>query len=539
MSAQAQRVDVLVVGAGFAGLAALAQLRDRGFDVLGVERGHEVGGTWYWNRYPGLRCDIESLHYSYSWDPQLEQEWTWTERYAAQPEILSYAKFVADRLDLRPLIRFGAEVTSLEFDDDTNEWHAEFSEGAAVTARWVVLATGAISTPKKIDIPGVEDFAGESYETTAWPETPVDFAGKRVAVIGTGSSGIQVATEIAKDAAHLSVLQRTASYSLPAGNRPLTADEIAQWRENAAEIRESARHSLDGLALPMTGKNAKDVSDDERRATFEEHYKIGIPFTFFGIYNDVLFDDDANRLVHEFLADKIRERVNDPEVAEKLVPTGYPFGTRRCCIDSGYYEIFNQPNVDLVDVKAHPIVRVTEQGIETEAGLIELDMIVYATGFDAFTGTPTRINIRGTEQTLAEAWADGARAYLGVAVSGFPNLFLVTGPQSPAVLSNMIVSIEQHVEWIANAISSARAEGIERFEASPDAEREWIEHAAELGELMVHRNSTSWYVGANVPGKPRVVLPYLGGVGPFRAKSTEVAEAGYTGFVRTPAPVSA
>lgn len=533
MTGNEARVDVLVIGAGFAGLAALAQLRDRGFSVLGVERGDEVGGTWYWNRYPGLRCDIESLHYSYSWDPQLEQEWDWTERYASQPEILSYAKHVADRLELRPLIRFGAEVSAMRFDETENLWRVEVSAGGPVIARWVVLATGAISTPKRIDIPGVESFAGESYETTAWPETSVDFSGKRVAVVGTGSSGIQVATEIAKEAGRLSVLQRTASYSLPAGNRALTAEEIAEWRANAPAIRDAARHSLDGLALPMTGLKAKDVSEADRRAMFEELYAAGVPFSYFGIYDDVLFDDEANRMVHDFLAEKIRERVDDPDTAERLVPKGYPFGTRRCCIDSGYYEIFNRPNVELVDVKAHPIVRVTERGIETEAGLIELDAIVYATGYDAFTGTPTRIDIRGPRGTLAEAWAGGAHAYLGLAVPGFPNLFLVTGPQSPAVLSNMIVSIEQHVGWIVDALTAARADGVVRFEATDEAERAWIEHAAELGELMVHRDSTSWYVGANVAGKARVVLPYLGGVGPFRRKCDEVDESGYAGFALT------
>lgn len=530
------QVDVLVVGAGFAGLAALAQLRERGFSVLGVERGREVGGTWYWNRYPGLRCDIESLHYSYSWDPRLEQEWDWTERYAAQPEILSYAKHVADRLELRQLIRFNTEVTAMRFDEELQSWHTELSTGDTVTSRWVVLATGAISTPKPIDIPGADSFAGKSYETTNWPETPVDFTGKRVAVIGTGSSGIQVATEIAKDAAHLSVLQRTASYSQPAGNRPLTAEEIAAWRADAAAIRESARHSLDGLSLPMTGVNATEVGDEERLAKFEETYATGVPFAFFGVYNDVLFDDRANRMVHDFLAQKIRERVSDPVTAEKLIPKGYPFGTRRSCIDSGYYEIFNQPNVELVDVKEHPIVAITERGIETTAGLIEVDAIVYATGYDAFTGSPARIDIHGTDGTLAEAWADGAHAYLGLAVPGFPNLFLVTGPQSPAVLSNMIVSIEQHVGWIVDALTTAREQGVTRFEASEPAEAEWLAHAAELSEMMVYRNASSWYVGANVAGKARVVLPYLGGVGPFRAKCDEVARSGYAGFVLDAVP---
>lgn len=522
--------DVLVVGAGFAGMAALAQLGERGFRVVGVERGPEVGGTWYWNRYPGLRCDIESLHYSYSWNTALEREWEWTERYAAQPEILSYAQFAADHLDLRALIRFGTEVLALRFDDQSDHWVATLSDGSELTAQWVVLATGALSTPKPIDIPGATEFAGESYETTNWPFEPVNVSGKRVVVIGTGSSGIQIATELAKTAGHLSVLQRTASYSLPAGNRPLTPDEVAAWKANAPALREAARHSLDGLALPMTGKNAADVSESERQEQFEHLYDLGVPFSFFGIYNDVLFDDQANQQVHEFLADKIRARVDDQATAELLIPKGYPFGTRRCCIDSGYYEIFNQPNVELIDVKAHPITRITAAGVETEAGLIPADVIVYATGYDAFTATPTAIDIRGTHGTLAEAWSSGAHAYLGLAVPGFPNLFLVTGPQSPAVLSNMIVSIEQHVEWIADALTTAREKGVSRFEAIPEAEAAWLAHAAELSDTMVYRNATSWYVGANIAGKPRVVLPYLGGVGPFRARCQAVADAGYEGF---------
>lgn len=528
------RVDVLVVGAGFAGLAALAQLRDEGFAVLAVERGSDVGGAWYWNRYPGLRCDIESMHYSYSWDDQLQQEWTWTERFPSQPELLRYAQHVADRFDLRPSIRFDTAVTAMRFNAEHATWSIELSTGDSVESSWVVMATGALSTPKAVDIRGTDSFAGMTLHTANWPDSPVDVSGKRVAVIGTGSSGIQVATELAKDAGELVVLQRTPSYTIPAGNRALTPAEIEAWKRDYSQIREDARHSLDGLSLPQTGKLVSEVSAVERQETFDELYAAGVPFAFFGVYKDILFDDDANATVHNYLADRIRDRVDNAHTVETLTPHGYPFGTRRPCIDSGYYEIFNQDNVRLVDVLATPIQTITPQGIETSEEHIDVDVIVYATGYDAFTGTLTAIDIRGTGTgTLADAWSAGARSYLGLMVAGFPNMFIVTGPQSPSVLSNMIVSIEQHVEWIRDALVDARACGFARMEAEHQAEQDWVDHAQELAEMMQHRKATSWYVGANVAGKPRVVLPYLGGVGPFRARCSEVARHGYVGFARS------
>lgn len=525
--------DVLVVGAGFAGLAAVAQLRAAGKSVVAVEKAPDVGGTWYANRYPGLRCDVESLDYSYSWDDGLQQDWTWTERYAAQPEILAYARHVADRFDLRRDIRFSTAVTSLRFDPAMDIWTARLSDDTVVTARWVVLATGALSTPKPVDIPGAADFAGESLHTAAWPLEPVSFAGKRVAVIGTGSSGIQVSTEIAKEAAHLFVLQRTPSYSVFSFNRPLRADEIAAAKAGYPTRRAAARATPDGLIAPQTGLPAHEVPAGERRAQLEAIYASGRPFSYFGVFTDVLVDDAANSIVHDFLAEKMRARVGDPDLAEKLIPSGSPFGTRRTCVDSGYYEIFAQDNVTLVSLRESPIERIVDGGILTSAGLVEVDVIVYATGYDAFTGTPTTIDIVGADGTsLRDAWSDGAHAYLGLMVAGFPNLFLVTGPQSPSVLSNMFVSIEQHVEWIVRAIGEADAEGIRRMEADAAAEADWVAHAAAVADSTVYRHATSWYVGANVPGKPRIVLPYLGGVGPFRAHCTAVADDGYRGFVR-------
>ena len=525
------RPDVLVIGAGFAGLAALAQLRDRGFEVIGVERGPDVGGTWYWNRYPGLRCDVESQQYSYSWDPSLEQEWTWRERYASQPEILSYARWVADRLRLRPLIHFNREVIAMSFSEVADRWDVLFADGSRVEPRWVILATGALSTPKSLDIPGVDTFLGEIYRTSDWPEVEIDFTGERVAVVGTGSSGIQVATELARQASHLTVLQRTASFSLPAGNRPLTHTEVQTRRRHAAELREAERRSMDGLNLPTTGLNATDVDAAVRSARFEEAYAAGIPFTYFGIFNDILESDEANGYVHEFLSSKIRERVSDPRIAEMLVPRGYPFGTKRACLDSGYYEIFNEPHVDLIDLTEHPISSLTPSGMLIGDTPFSFDAIVFATGYDAFTGTATRIDIRGTETTLAESWAGGAHAHLGLMIPTFPNLFLVTGPQSPAVLSNMMVSIEQHVEWIVAALEHLRRDSVVRFEATRAAEREWLEHAAELGRITVYRNANSWYVGGNIAGKPRTILPYLGGVGPFRERCEQIAHDGYPGFL--------
>ena len=526
-------VDTLVVGAGFAGMAALVKLRREGQNVLVVERGSDVGGTWYWNRYPGLRCDVESVDYSYSWDDELQQEWVWTERYASQPEILSYARHVADRFDLRRDIRFDTDVTALRFDDERETWDATLGDGTQVTARWVVLATGAISTPKPVDIPGAADFAGEVYHTAAWPEQQVSFVGKRVAVIGTGSSGIQVSTEIAKEAAHLFVLQRTPSYTVPAFNRPLGSQEVDQVKSGYAELRSHARTTMDGLHSISTGRNALEVDERERREVLEEVYASGLPFTFFGIFNDVLVDERANREIREFLADKIRERVADPKIAAKLTPSGAPFGTRRTCLDTGYYEIFNQDNVTLVALRETPIRQITPTGVQTTDDHIEVDVIVFATGYDAFTGSPLAIDIVGEGGArLADAWADGARAYLGVMVAGFPNLFLVTGPQSPAVLSNMIVSIEQHVDWITRAIADAAADGVTYVGAERDAEQEWVSHSAEVADSTVYRDASSWYVGANVPGKPRVVLPYLGGVGNFRVHCDQVIADGYRGFVR-------
>ena len=515
-------------------MMALHHAREIGLEAHLVEAEPEVGGTWYRNRYPGLRCDIESLHYSYSFDEALQQEWNWTERYPSQPELLEYARHVADRFDLRRDISFNTRVASMRFSGAEDLWTVTCDTGAVFEARWCVMATGALSQPKPIDIPGAGEFAGESYSTTNWPHDGVDFTGKRVALIGTGSSGIQVATELAKQAGELYVMQRTASHSMPAHNRPLETDESERTKARYGELREAARHSVDGLLLPMTGKKALEVSDDERASAYWEIYDDGSPFRYLAVYHDILLDYDANNTAATFVADRIRDIVDDPEVAEKLIPSGYPFGTRRLCIDSGYYEIFNQPNVTLVDIAGDPISRITAAGIETESALYPVDAIVYATGYDALTGALLAIDIVGPDgTTLREAWSGGPRTYLGLMVAGFPNLFTVTGPQSPSVLSNMFVSIEQHVEWITDCLAFLTEKGYTRIEATGDAEQQWVDRARGIADFTLHRDCTSWYSGINVPGKPRVILPFLGGVGVYRELCDTVAADGYSGFALT------
>lgn len=527
-------VDVVVVGAGFAGMLAAHNMRKLGLSVQGLEKGPEVGGTWYWNRYPGLRCDVESVEYSYSWDEELQQDWTWSERYSAQPEILEYAKHVADRFGIRDLFEFDRRVTGATFDDAASLWTVATDTGDTITARWVIMATGALSAPKPIDIQGSDSFAGESYYSTDWPSTPVDFTGKRVAVIGTGSTGIQLSTEIAKTAGELFVLQRTPSWSVPAFNKPLTADYVAEVKSTYAAERERKRHSMDGLGLPGPVKAAFEASDQEREAYYQYIYENLSPFAFFGSYTDVLVDDAANQTISDFLGRKIHERVSDPAIAEKLIPKSYPFGTRRTCIDSGYYEIYNQPNVHLVDLLESPLTRITATGFETEAATYEVDVIVYATGYDAFTGILNDVDIVGEHgENLREVWKKGAKTYLGTMSVGFPNLFLVTGPQSPSVLSNVVVSLEQHVEWITGAIAYLTEQGITRMEATLQAQEAWVEQNNAIGQFTVHRASHSWYMGDNVAGKAHVVLPALMGVGPFRAACAEVAADGYRGFALT------
>ncbi len=524
------RLDALVVGAGFSGLYALHRLRAVGLAARLVERGGGVGGTWYWNRYPGARCDIESVDYQFSFSPELLAEWQWTERYAAQPEILAYLEFAADRLDLYRDIELSTSVTSARYDEERGRWQVTTDRGDH-DARFLVLAVGNLSTPKPPPFPGLERFAGEWYVTARWPEEPVDLRGKRVGVIGTGSTGIQVITVTAAVADELWVFQRTPNYSMPAHNGPLDPELQREVKRTFASRRHMAERAEAGVPFPAPEKAARDVGEEERRRMYEEGWARGGINSLSYAFTDFHSDEFANATGAEFTREKIRGIVRDADVAELLSPAHH-IGTKRTCVDTGYYEVYNRPNVHLVDIRSAPIEEITPRGIRTAAAEHELDVIVFAIGFDAMTGPFLDIDLRGRGGVmLRERWADGPRTYLGLTVAAFPNLFLVTGPGSPGVLSNMVVSIEQHVDWLADCIASMRAGGLEVIEATPEAEEEWVAHVAELAGATLYPQAGSWYVGANVPGKPRVFMPYVGGCGRYRAECDEVARAGYRGFL--------
>ncbi|MCB1748634.1 MAG: NAD(P)/FAD-dependent oxidoreductase [Gammaproteobacteria bacterium] len=525
------RYDTLIVGAGFAGLYMLHRLRGLGHRARVLEAAAGVGGTWYHNRYPGARCDVQSMDYSFSFSEELQNEWDWSEKYATQPEILRYANFVADRLDLRRDIQFETRVESARYDEGENLWRIETDTGEVLEARYYVIATGCLSVPKAIDIEGTDDFQGQSYHTADWPREGVDFSGLRVAVIGTGSSAVQSIPIIAGQARELTVFQRTPAYSLPAFNRPLDEAERATWRAEYPEHRRRSRYSLFGVPDYPMDKGAFDVSDEERAAAYEAAWQTGTLIAILQQYNDLLVDEKANETAAEFVRNKIRGIVEDPEVAETLCPKSFPIGTKRACLDTNYYQTFNLPHVHLVDVRKTPIERVTARGVKTADQEREFDAIVYATGFDAMTGAIVNVDVRGRGgRELKDKWADGPRTYLGLTVSDFPNLFMITGPGSPSVMSNMIISIEQHVDWICDCLSWMAAHGYDTVEAGSDAEQGWVEHVNEVANATLFPQANSWYMGANVPGKPRLFLPYIGGVGPYRVKCEEVAAADYEGF---------
>ena len=524
-------VDVVVVGAGMAGLYLLHKLRSMGLSAQGFETGDGVGGTWYWNRYPGARCDVESIDYSYSFDVELDQEWTWSERYACQPEILSYLEHVADRFDLKRDIRFSTKIEQAAWDDDTKRWSVITSDGDTVTCQHYVMASGCLSVPKTLDIDGHERFGGEVYFTSRWPHEGVDFTGKRVAVVGTGSSAIQAIPVIASEAAELTVYQRTPNFSLPAHNGPHLEDKVAAIKADRAGYRESQRWSRGGVPGPRTNVGALTVSDEERNAAYEAGWEQGGLFSTLGTFADLLTNPESNATIAEFVRNKIRDIVDDPEVADSLCPTNHPLGTKRPCLDDNYYAVYNQPHVSLVDLLKDPIATVSESGIETSNGTRHFDVIVFATGFDAMTGALVSVDIRGKGGvSLADAWADGPQTYLGLTVSGFPNFFAITGPGSPSVLSNMVVSIEQHVEWICDAVVHLRTHDFDTIEATEPAQIAWGQHVFDFANLTLYPQANSWYMGANVPGKPRVFLPYVGGVDAYRQACNEVVEQGYLGF---------
>jgi len=530
---QPREYDAVIVGAGFAGMYMLYRLRGLGLSARVFEAGSDVGGTWYWNRYPGARCDIESLDYSYSFSEELQQEWSWSERFAAQPEILRYAQHVAERFDLRRDIQFNTRVVAALWDEPASRWNIETDQGERVSARFCIMATGCLSVPQVPQIPGRESFAGPAYYTGWWPHEGVDFSGQRVGVIGTGSSAIQAIPLIARQAAHLYVFQRTPNYSVPARNGPLDREREAEVKANYAEFRRKARESRSGFLVPYSPyqeKSALEVSEEEREREYEFRWAHG-GFGLTHAFADLLRDKAANDTAAEFVRRRIRELVRDPEVAEKLAPRDYAIGTKRLCIDSGYYETYNRDNVTLVDIRSAPIEEITPTGVRTTDACYELDSLVFATGFDAMTGALLAIDIRGRGGlTLREVWADGPKTYLGITVAGFPNLFTITGPGSPSVLSNMMVSIEQHVEWISDCIEYLDERRIATIEATPDAQEEWVAHVNEVGATTLYPQTASWYMGANIPGKTRVFMPYVGGVGAYRARCAEIAAAGYTGF---------
>ncbi len=521
--------DVVVVGAGFAGMYMLHRLRGLGLTARVLEAGSGVGGTWYWNRYPGARCDIESMQYSYQFDDALQQEWDWSERYAPQPEILAYAEHVADRYDLRRDIQLDARIERARYDESNGRWTLEAEDGERIVGRWCVMATGCLSAPNWPAIEGLESFAGPTYHTALWPHEPVDFTGQRVAVIGTGSSAIQSIPHIAREAASLVVFQRTANYSVPAHNGPLDRGYAKAFKADYAAIRAEAKSTFPGLYGEYSRESALDATPEERQAEYERRWQQG-GLTFMGAYGDLMLEPEANATVADFVRDKIRARVKDPRVAELLCPTNI-IGGKRLCVDTGYYETYNRDNVTLVDVRAHPIEAITARAVRAGGRDHEVDALVIATGFDAMTGALTRIDIRGRAQaSLRERWAEGPSSYLGLAMADFPNLFTVTGPGSPSVFTNMLPTIEQHVDWIADCLAHMRAEGHGVIEAEETAERAWWEHVQAVAAQGLKGTTDSWYLGANVSGKARVFMPYFGGFPAYCRRCEEVAANGYEGF---------
>ena len=529
-----ERVDVLVVGAGLAGLYILYCLRQRGLTARAFEAGSGVGGTWYWNRYPGARVDVESRQYCYHFSDELLREWTWTERFATQPELLRYVNFVADRLDLRRDVKFETRVTSAHFDDDANLWTLRTDRGDVASAQYCIMATGSLSTPFRPPFPGLEDFKGDWYHTATWPHEEVDFSGKRVGIIGTGSTGIQAIPVVAAEAKHLTVFQRTPNYTSPARNRPLAPDEQTAFLARHAEWREEVRGTFAAMTgFPLPTKFPHEETPEQRRARLERRWEEGgMPHSLLTAYKGVPVDEDANRAVADFVRDKIHDIVKDPEVAERLCPpVDLPIGAKRPPIDTDYYETFNRDNVLLVDVRTAPIERMTPTGIATTEAQYELDAIIFATGFDAMTGTLLAIDVRGPGgHTLAEAWADGPATYLGLMVVGLPNLFMINGPGSPSVKANMIVALEHHTDWIMGMIDHLAETGLSRVEADSEAQNAWVEHTREVAEATLMPRADSWYVGANIPGKKRVYMPYYGGFDRYSALCEEIAADGYRGF---------
>jgi len=530
----AVQLDAVIVGAGFAGIYQLYSLRRIGLSARVLEAGEGVGGTWFWNRYPGARCDVESLDYSYSFSEALQQEWDWKERYAPQPDILRYINHVVDRFDLRRDIQLNARVVSAGYDESEDRWLVTTEGGDRFSARYCIMATGCLSIPQAPTFPGLDSFKGRWYHSANWPTEGVDFTGHRVGLIGTGSSGVQMTPEIAPQAKHLTVFQRTANYSVPAQNEPITPEQLAEVKANYGARRERALETHTGHFLIANDKSAMEVSEEERRKEFEFRWKgAGGGFRMLRAFNDLMINKASNEKAADFVRSKIRATVKDPATAELLCPRDdLPFGTKRLCVDTDYYQTFNRDNVKLVDVKTDPLVAVTPGGLRTKSGQeYPLDVIVFATGFDAMTGALKSIDVRGVGgRVLRDKWEHGPRTYLGLAVAGFPNLFILAGPGSPSVLSNMVHAIELHVNWLTRCLEDARAKGVHRIEAQQQAEDDWVRHVNEVADRTLYPTANSWYMGSNMPGKPRVFMPYVAGVPAYRKIVNEVAAEGYKGF---------
>jgi cation diffusion facilitator CzcD-associated flavoprotein CzcO len=523
--------DAVIVGAGFAGMYMLHRLRKAGFSARVIEDGKGVGGTWYWNRYPGARCDVESVQYSYQFSRELEQDWEWTERYATQPEILKYANHVADRFDLRRDIQFEARVAKATFDETANAWSVETDKGDRLTARFVITAMGCLSSPNTPKIPGLADFKGPIYHTGNWPHEGVDFTCKTVGMIGTGSSAIQSIPIIARQASHLTVFQRTANYTVPAHNRPLDPAYVREVKATYPEMRKRAKSLPAGIDLDINMASAIETPAEERQRLYQERWDYG-GFSFMAAFSDLLLNDKSNQTAAEFVREKIRAIVKDPKTAELLSPKNI-IGCKRLCVDTGYWETFNRPNVTLVDVSDPPIERITADGLVVKGKSYKFDCLVLATGFDAMTGALLKVDIRGRKGVaLKDKWSEGPKTYLGLTIAGFPNLFTITGPGSPSVLTNMLPSIEQHVDWIADCVIALRDKGVTVIEPMGEAEEAWVGHVGEAAGATLRSSCSSWYVGANIPGKPRVFMPYIGGLPAYIERCEAVMQADYEGFAK-------
>ena len=523
-------LDVLIVGAGFAGMYMLYKFREQGLSVQVLDEASGVGGTWYWNRYPGARCDVESMEYSYSFSDDLQQEWNWSHRFSTQPEILKYANHVADRFSLREWIEFESRVESMVYSDQDNLWETVTDSGAVYKSRYCVMATGTLSSVNKPQFKGIAVFKGESYVTGRWPHESVDFSGKKVAIIGTGSSAVQAIPVIAAEAKTLTVFQRTANYSIPAQNRPLSSEEIEEVKAEYPEIRAKARSNRAGIASMEIGSHsALDVGDIDRNAEFNRRWQEG-GTNFLAAYNDIGINANSNKKAADFVISKIHEAVKDPEVADLLSPSN-TIGCKRLCADTDYYETYNRENVSLVDVNKTPIERIVEEGVKTSDKVYEFDIIIFAIGFDAMTGALMAIDIKGRDgYSLKEKWTNGPRTFLGLCSERFPNMFMITGPGSPSVLSNMMTSIEQHVEWISECVAYMYSNGYSAIEPIIDSENKWMDHVEEIAAETLRYSCNSWYVGANIPGKKRVFLPYAGGLPQYTDKCNEVVAGEYEGF---------